>query len=327
MKTKITALGQKILVWFKEEVVGAGKNMNWIIGIIIMEIGILILTLSLFADLIGIGARPGFGGYQLRGLLIGLMTLIYGLLKTVFSRKDLGLLVFVKRVSASNHCKHLRTIVLSNSTSVLKRMKKLWEAQQKLELPRKIKENYNIAFFFIIIVGALLIRWSVLDFESGDYKWNIRVWYDFIATHPFFEAMKHQFSDYNPPYTYLLAVATFLPIAKLYSIKLFSILFDFVAAILGYLILRTKYKTGSIPLLVFGAILFAPTVFVNSALWAQCDVIYTAGLLAAIYCLLKGKHGLALCCFSTAFSFKMQSLFLFPLFFVLFLKPKLSDFY
>ncbi len=87
---------------------------------------------------------------------------------------------------------------------------------------------------------------------------------------------------------------------------------------------KEKHRKEYIPALSFLAILFAPTVLLNGAFWAQSDVIYTTGLLASIYFLTKQKKSLAFLSYSVAFSFKMQALFLFPLLFILFLKREIS---
>ena len=79
--------------------------------------------------------------------------------------------------------------------------------------------------------------------------------------------------------------------------------------------------------MAFVTVLFAPTVFFNSALWGQCDVIYTAFLLISLYCLLREWPGRALLFFSIAFAFKLQALFLLPLFVVLCAKGKLRTIY
>jgi Gpi18-like mannosyltransferase len=134
------------------------------------------------------------------------------------------------------------------------------------------------------------------------------------------KAMRYNFSNYTPPYLYLLILSTLLPFSKLYSIKFISIPFDFLAAALTFLIVRLKYKNGFVPCLSFIAVLFAPSVFLNSSFWAQCDIIYTTGMLASIYFLIKKRNGMAFICYSIAFSFKLQALILMPLFVVLFLK-------
>lgn len=189
---------------------------------------------------------------------------------------------------------------------------------------RKITKYDNLVFISIGILLALFIRYSLLSFESADYRFSISQWFDFIQTHKGFKAMGYNFSNYTPPYLYLLTLSTALPFPKLYSIKLISILFDFLAGYLTFLIIRLKFKKGLNPWFSFLAVLFAPTVFLNSSFWAQCDAIYTTGLLASIYFLIKKRNGMAFVCYSIAFSFKLQALILMPLFLTVFLKKDVS---
>jgi len=187
----------------------------------------------------------------------------------------------------------------------------------------RVKENGNLIFICISMLLALLVRFSLLDFESGDYRNNLSHWYDFIRVHGGFKALGHNFSNYTPPYLYFMTLVTFLPIPKLYAIKLISILFDFFAATVTYFIVDLRYKGKVLPLLSFVCILFAPTVFFNSSLWGQCDIIYTTGLLLSIYFLLKRKTLAAMILYSLAFSFKFQSVFLLPLLLILCLKEEI----
>jgi Gpi18-like mannosyltransferase len=121
----------------------------------------------------------------------------------------------------------------------------------------------------------------------------------------------------------LLGLATYLPVQKLYAIKSLGLLCDLALAFVVLLVVRLKYDRRPVWLAAFAAVLFAPTIFFNSALWGQCDAIYTTFLLAALYCLLRDRPGRALLFFSIAFAFKLQALFLLPLFFVLWAKGEL----
>jgi len=58
---------------------------NKTIGIILLVTGVVILFLSLAADIIGLGGAPGFGYKQILGSTVGVMVTIAGLF--VMSRK------------------------------------------------------------------------------------------------------------------------------------------------------------------------------------------------------------------------------------------------
>ncbi|HMF56489.1 MAG TPA: hypothetical protein VK619_09105 [Pyrinomonadaceae bacterium] len=167
------------------------------------------------------------------------------------------------------------------------------------------------------LVLAVLVRVSLFDFQSGDYVSHMTHWYDFIVSHGSFRALGYNFSNYTPPYLYLLALATHLPVGKLYALKILSIIFDFPLALFVALVTRLKYENRLVWASAFFLTLFAPTVIFNSALWGQSDAIYTMLLLASIYFLLKDRAFASLLFLSLAFSFKLQTIFLLPVFFIL----------
>ena len=81
-----------------------------------------------------------------------------------------------------------------------------------------------------------------------------------------------------------------------------------------------RFENQLAPLSAGMMTLFAPTIVLNSAFWGQADSLFTAGILACLYFLMKKKHGWAFFSFSIALAFKLQAIFLAPLLFALFLK-------
>ena len=187
----------------------------------------------------------------------------------------------------------------------------------------RLRESENFFWWAIGLGLALALRLSLFGFQSGDYVSHLGLWYDYIQTHGGFAAFKDNFSNYTPPYLYLVWLATRLPVEKLYAVKLIVIPFDFIAAFITLLIVRLKYRNKTIQMLAFFTVLFAPTVIFNSALWGQSDAMYTSFLLASVYCVLKKKPVVGFLFFSIAFSFKTQAIFLSPLFLVLYLKNRI----
>ncbi len=177
------------------------------------------------------------------------------------------------------------------------------------------------------VIFALYIRSIFFPILNKDSNTFLIPWYNFIQTNGFFTAFSQKFYDYNPPYVYLIGLVTFLPwIPKLTAIKLISVLFDFVAAAAGYKIAVHLKKGKKWGWLAFLSVLLAPTVFIESGLWGQCDIIYTAFLLWMAYALLCNKPRQALFFFSLAFVFKSQAVFLGPIILLLLLKRKLHLF-
>ena len=183
-----------------------------------------------------------------------------------------------------------------------------------------------LAILGLVIVLAMALRIGLFDFQSGDYRVFLSPWYDFIVGNGQFRALGYEFSNYSPPYLYLLTLATYLPLPKLYAVKLISVSFDFLLALFVLLIVRLKYDHRVVWLSSFFAALFAPTVFINSALWGQSDAIYTSMLVASVYFAIRQRSNWSLFFFSVALSFKLQAVFLFPPFVVLLLKRRVSSY-
>ena len=181
----------------------------------------------------------------------------------------------------------------------------------------------DFLFVTFCIASGIGLRLALFPHETSDYYGFLSPWYDHLRQHGF-AGFKVRFSDYTPPYLYLLWLVSLLAVPKLYAIKAISLVFDFGLAFVVLSLIRLKYDRRSIWFAAFATVLFAPTIFFNSALWGQCDVIYTTFLLASLYSLLRDRASLAVLFLSIAFAFKLQAIFLFPLFLVLWAKGELS---
>ncbi len=172
---------------------------------------------------------------------------------------------------------------------------------------------------------ALLIRTSLLGFKSVDFETYTKIWYNALQTSGF-RALRDDFSNYNPPYLYLLyLVVRFLPgLYKVVAIKVPSLIFDFVCAGFIYKLVRLKSENRIVALLAYVAALLSPTMILNSSFWGQADSIYTAGLIACVYFLLTKKNWFSLISFGIALAFKLQAIFLLPVLIALWLRKELS---
>ena len=127
--------------------------------------------------------------------------------------------------------------------------------------------------------------------------------------------------NYNPPYLILLYLLTFLPGPAIVKIKLLSVIFDVLMGLFGYLIVK-ELSNKKYAYLSWLVILFLPTVILNGSVWAQCDSIYTTFVLLSLYLLLKEKYSLSFLSLGIAFSFKLQFIFILPLFIILYFVNK-----
>lgn len=167
------------------------------------------------------------------------------------------------------------------------------------------------------VVLALVVRLRVFDFESWDYTVFLGPWYAYLLEHGRFAAFKDEFYDYTPPYLYLISLSTFLGLKPIYAIKLVSMVFEALLAFMAFRVVRLAQPAGTSPHWAAVAVWFFPTVILNGSLWGQCDAIHTSLLVLSLYGVLRNRPFLACIAYGLALSFKLQSIFLFPVFLIL----------
>jgi Gpi18-like mannosyltransferase len=171
---------------------------------------------------------------------------------------------------------------------------------------------YEIGLIACVLGVTVLVRVVALPHMSPDYTGFLSVWYEYIDVHGGFAALRDTFSNYNVPYLYVLAALTYLPVPALTGIKLVSVLFDLVLAYYVYRIVRLRYSATWVAGLAAVMVLLLPTVWLNSAMWAQADSIYSAFCVAGVYYLLRRRPWLACLLIGSAFAFKLQTVFILP---------------
>lgn len=181
----------------------------------------------------------------------------------------------------------------------------------------------NILFIVIVTVLAVAFRLRFFAYVSSDYRQFLSGWFDLLRQSGGLPGVGLNFGDYTPAYYYLLALLTYLPGDGLALIKALSCLSDIAAAYFVFRMVDLKYGEfwGEIS---YAVALFLPSVVINSAVWAQCDSIYTAALLACVYFLMKDRQYAAVTAFSVALAFKLQAVFLAPFLLLLLLKRKIG---
>jgi len=182
----------------------------------------------------------------------------------------------------------------------------------------------NILFIVVITVFAMLVRMLLFPFESGDYHQFLRGWYEALKNNGGFAAVGMNIGDYMPTYLYFLAIFTYFPVSDLAAIKIISSVADIILAVYVMKIVNLKYENKTYGVLAYAGILFLPSVILNSAVWGQCDSIFTAALVACVYYFMQNKENRAVTAFAIAFIFKLQAVFLAPLLLLLLLKRKVK---
>ena len=174
---------------------------------------------------------------------------------------------------------------------------------------------------------GMLIRACMLDYAGTDFNGFLSNWYQVFQENGGFRAISMSVGDYNVPYLYFMAAITYIPAPSLYLIKLFSILFDVILAWGGFRLTRVlcrKTQRETVPLAAFSVLLLLPTVLLNGAFWAQCDAIYGGLTVLAVALVLEGKNKTSVALMAVAFSFKLQTVFVLPLWGVLWLARRVK---
>ena len=176
----------------------------------------------------------------------------------------------------------------------------------------------------ILLVLALGLRAAVFDYKTLDYINFLSRWVEFFRQYGGFRALKYPVGNYNIPYLYFLALFSVLPMDDLFLIKVLSCLGDVLLAWAVLLLCSRFTKSRSRLLAAFFTTLFLPTVFLNSAVWGQCDSLYAAPLLLGIYCALAERPSLSVVLAAVAFGFKLQAVFVLPIYAVFLMTGKIS---
>ena len=186
------------------------------------------------------------------------------------------------------------------------------------------KNNYLIIGLIIVTILACLVRYYMLDFESGDYVSCLSPWFDYLRDNGGILALKNHPGDYNVPYMMIMTLLTYIPLNKLYLIKIVSIIFDFCLALSSaYLVCYLVRDNKKIYFLfTYAIMLFIPEVLMNSAIWGQCDSIYTTFIVLSLLFLLKEKYGCSFILLGVAFAFKLQFIFILPLYIIIYFASK-----
>lgn len=179
----------------------------------------------------------------------------------------------------------------------------------------------DLLFFLIISAIGLIVRYCMRAYVSMDMELYLLPWYDIIKSNGGLPSLANQVGDYNIVYQTIICLMSYLPseypiFNPLYLYKIISVVFDFLLAGAAAL-LAAEIGTDNKALrfnVTYAAVLMLPTVVTNSAMWGQCDSIYTFFILLSLYYLIKGKDITAFILYGAAISFKFQAIFLLPFF-------------
>ena len=181
---------------------------------------------------------------------------------------------------------------------------------------------HRVVATYGLLIAVFALRSLCLDYETLDYQNFLCHWVEYYRVNGGVKAFSAPLGNYNIPYMYFLCLFSYLPVKDLYLIKLLSIAFDIVLAYTVMKLVELVNDNPNIKLASFFTVLLLPTVFLNGALWAQCDSIYAALALLALWLALDRKPVLSVLCFTLSFGFKLQAVFILPVMAVLLFAKK-----
>lgn len=185
-----------------------------------------------------------------------------------------------------------------------------------------LKKPAPIVAVVVLTALALVLRALVFGYETLDYQNFLTRWVDFFRQRGGWRALSEPVGNYNIPYLYFMALFSYSSVKDLYLIKLLSTVFDVLLAYSAMRLVSRWQKSVWLRLGCFFTVLLWPTVFLNSAVWAQCDSIYVALALLGIDLALDDRPVLAMTCMALSFGFKLQAVFILPVCAVLWMQGK-----
>lgn len=185
-----------------------------------------------------------------------------------------------------------------------------------------LKKPAPIVAAVVLTALALVLRALVFGYETLDYQNFLTRWVDFFRQRGGWHALSEPVGNYNIPYLYFMALFSYSSVKDLYLIKLLSTVFDVLLAYSAMRLVSRWQKSVWLRLGCFFTVLLWPTVFLNSAVWAQCDSIYVALALLGIDLALDDRPVLAMTCMALSFGFKLQAVFILPVCAVLWMQGK-----
>ena len=194
---------------------------------------------------------------------------------------------------------------------------------------------FDILVAIVLTTLGVMFRFSLYDIESGDYVKAFADWmkechaaggFAYLGIKP--GVSDASTFDYNCMFQYLIVLLHYIggngAIADMYLVKTLSVIFDFVCAVnLARIAYHVSGRNVQKSMLAYFAVLFLPTVVLNSAAWAQNDSIYTAFILLSLLHVLKGNDFRVFLYLAISYSFKQQAIFFVPFIILMWLKNQI----
>ena len=193
---------------------------------------------------------------------------------------------------------------------------------------------FDLLCAMILTTMGLMFRFSLYDLLSGDYTTAFADWmrecheaggFPYLGIKP--GVSDASTFDYNVMFQYLIVILHYIggSLSDLYLVKTLSVIFDFVCAVnLARIAFHVTGGNMQKTMLSYYAVLFLPTVVLNSSAWAQNDSIYTAFILLSLLHIMKGNDFRAFLYLAISYGFKQQAIFFVPFIILMWFKNKVK---
>lgn len=183
----------------------------------------------------------------------------------------------------------------------------------------------------LLLGGALFAlfasRMAALPVISPDCRDYLIPWAEAMSSMTFQEVMVGRVGDYTVLFQYFVFLLSRLPVNPVAIYKLMPIAFE---AMLAYAAAglschaRGEGKDSARWRVVFFAVLALPTVFLNGAVWSQCDAAYASLALLGVLLVLRDRPHAGCVSLALSLCLKLQAVFLLPICALLLFYRKLS---
>lgn len=181
-------------------------------------------------------------------------------------------------------------------------------AQAPSRAPARSRAGVILAIAAASMTGHIL-GWSYVGYDVG--RWLLP-WYDHILVQGRIGAFATPFSNYTPPYLYLMSAASLLDglLSPLAAIKLLSVAGTGALAAATYHLLGTLgiERRGEKAALVF----LLPTTLLNAPVLAQCDAMWAAAAIMVVAEAVRRRAAPLLLWSGVAVALKLQAAFIAP---------------
>ncbi|MEG0513703.1 MAG: glycosyltransferase 87 family protein, partial [Clostridia bacterium] len=169
-----------------------------------------------------------------------------------------------------------------------------------------------------VLLLGLFLRYTYLPLLVADVEFLNAPWFDAIKAGGMAAVLEPSLQyNYSPLHLYLWTLATLLPwdtytVLKLVSITMEMLLCAACVVLLRTLLPKQNKKLGSF--VGFTLLWLNPVLLWNAAGWGQADASFALFCVLALWLLLKEKPAWALAALGVALAWKLQAIFLLPLF-------------